>query len=79
MAEEAKTKIKVRVKRSKIPIRVQPDLVRYQLAITFYTDKIPPQTIFMWEDEWSPEKEREEIMKRIKAMLPEAEAEVEVA
>jgi len=66
MPGEEKPKVKVKVRRSKVPIWVRPDFVRYQYIITFWTDRMPPQTITMWEDEWSEEKERSLIQEYIR-------------
>jgi len=54
------------IRRTEIPIYVEPNVIRYQYAISFWSDKIPPQTIFIWKDEWTKEKEMEEIAKKIK-------------
>lgn len=66
MAVKEEKKEQVRVRRSKIPIWVRPDLARYQVVITFWTETIPPHTITMWEDEWSEEKEKKVIEEHIK-------------
>jgi len=75
----SKEKVQVRVRRSKVPIWVRPDLVRHQVIITFWTEKIPPQTITMWEDEWSEEKEKQAIAEYIKRFEQAGGGSVEVS
>jgi hypothetical protein len=67
--EEKKEEVKeeeLEIRRTEIPVYVEPNVVRNQYAISFWSATIPPQTIFIWKDEWSKEKEREEIAKKIK-------------
>ncbi len=59
----------LRIKRAEIPIYVEPGVTRIQYAITFWSDTIRPMTVFIWKDEWSPEKEREAIAKKIQEEL----------
>ena len=66
------------VRRSEIPVMVEPGVFRTQLVITFYSETIPPTTIFMWKDEWTPEKEREEIRKAIEEAARTTEERVKV-
>jgi len=48
---------------------VEPGVRRTQIAITFWSDRIPPQTVFIWKDEYSKEKEAEAIKKKIEEVL----------
>jgi hypothetical protein len=69
--KKAPRTVKVNKRRTEIDIYVEPGVVRKQLAITYWNETLSPSTIFMWEDEWSPEKEdkaiAEDILKREKA------------
>lgn len=60
--------IDVNVTRTEIPILIEPGVFRTQLAITFWSNTIPPTTIFMWKDEWTPEKEAQAIAQEIKKL-----------
>jgi hypothetical protein len=66
------------IRRTEIPVLVEPGVWRTQLAITFYSDTIPPMTIFMWKDEWSKEKELEEIKKAIERAAKPSEEKVKI-
>jgi len=66
------------IRRTRIPVLIEPGVFRNQLAITFYSDTIPPQTIFIWEDEWSKEKELEEIRKAIEQAAKTTEERVKI-
>jgi hypothetical protein len=70
---EAKPKqeIELNISRTEIDMYIEPGVTRKQYAITFWSASIPPRTIFIWKDEWSPEKELEEIKKEIEKMKQE--------
>jgi len=57
------------IKRAEIPVYVEPGVRRTQIAVTFWSDRIPPQTVFIWKDEYSKEKEAEAIKKKIEEVL----------
>lgn len=83
MAEEEKTEEKVEeielnIKRTEIPVFVEPDVTRIQYAITFWGPGVPPTTIFMWKDEWSKEKEAELIAEKLKEIMGETTEKVKV-
>jgi len=78
---EAKPKeeIELRISRTEIDIFIEPGVTRKQYAITFWSPEIPPHTIFMWKDEWSPEKEIEAIKKEIERMKKERPSTVRIS
>ena len=50
MAEEKKEEWEeheLHIKRAEIPVYVEPGVTRTQIAITFWSDRIPPQTVFI--------------------------------
>ena len=56
----------LRVTRTLERVWVEPGVSRERYMITFWSDRIPPQTIYIWKDEYSEEKERELIAQKIK-------------
>jgi len=67
---EAKAEeIELEIRRSEIPVFIEPGVYRIQLAITFWSREIPPQTVFIWKDEYTPEKERELIAEKLREVL----------
>ena len=79
--EEKKEEVReeeLTIRRTEIPVLVEPGVWRTQLAITFYSETIPPMTIFMWKDEWSKEKELEEIKKAITGAAKPSEEKVKI-
>jgi len=62
-------KVDVSIRRTEIDIYVEPGVVRKQLAITYWSPTLPPSTLFMWEDEWSEEKEKKAIAEDIKKRM----------
>jgi hypothetical protein len=66
------------IRRSEIPVMIEPGVFRTQLAITFYSQTIRPTTIFMWKDEWTKEKELAEIKKAIESMGKTSEERVKI-
>ncbi|MEM2196596.1 MAG: hypothetical protein QXI11_02015 [Thermoproteota archaeon] len=72
MSEKKEVKveeIELEIRRSEIPVFIEPGVYRTQLAITFWSREIPPQTVFIWKDEYTPEKERELIAEKLKEFL----------
>jgi len=69
VAEEKRKEMELTIKRTEIEIPIEIGKSRTQYAITFWSETLAPQTIFMWKDEWTPEKEKEEILKRIKEIM----------
>jgi hypothetical protein len=67
--EKEKKKVEVNVRRTEIDIYVEPGVVRKQLAITYWSNTLPPETIFMWKDEWTKEKEEKAIAESIKKRM----------
>lgn len=59
----------LKITRTVVPVYVEPNVVREQYVISFYSDKISPQFIYIWKDEWTEDKEKELIAKKIKEAL----------
>ena len=74
-----KQELELNVTRTEIDIFIEPGVSRKQYAITFWAPNIPPRTIFIWKDEWSPQKEVEEIKKEIERMKAEKPRTVKIA
>jgi len=67
--EEKWEEHELKIRRTEIPVFVEPGVTRIQYAITFWSDEIRPMTIFMWKDEWSKEKEAEAIAQKMREEL----------
>lgn len=65
-AKKEPEELELNITRTEIPILIEPGVYRTQYAITFWSAEIPPTTIFIWKDEWSPEKEAKAIADKIK-------------
>jgi hypothetical protein len=61
----------IQIRRREVDVLVELGKYRKQKIITFWSETIPPETIFIWSDEWTPEKEKELIEKRIKEISAE--------
>ena len=62
------------LRRTDLPTYPTPDKVVITRAITYQADMMPPRTIYIDKDEWTPELEKDRIkedIEKVKAEVPE--------